>query len=610
LLSSHTLLLFAVGVTLYAGFFHWALQRHLRAGRWLTAWSALATLYVSARYVQLATFDPIAVLWASRVFSAIAPALIWTMLRFVLDLTDQTPVRRTCNALRATAIGLGALILCTPWFVSDVLAPRTDLFGAHYLAARSGPAFGVVAVLVGGALAWGIAALLRATNLKRSERWVLTACLGSYALLAVSSVFSSLGLNPLPGLAEFGPLIVSIGTSHLIANRERSLESGLSSLVDEQTAALRASEERYRGLVEHAPIGVLACDQEGNVLAITARFREILGMGGSGGSTIPVNLLRDAPGRARPFLGPIERALATGRTVSGEQPYPTANGRTVDLKVVIAPHRSSAGAPKGASILIEDVTERREVEARLRQSLKLEAIGQLAAGIAQGVTSPMEDVRAHLAAMREGCDALRKQLAGSAHADETGRFGELEQLIDESCEGVERALAIVRDMRDLSQGRSLAVEPLDLNALLDGVVRMAATQRRGAVEIVERYGTLAPIAANAGQLRQVFLNLVVNAIQAVGERGRVEIETAPERDGLCVRVRDDGPGIAPEHRDRLFVPFFTTKPEKEGTGLGLFLSYQIVQGHGGEIRVRSQPGAGSTFEVWLPCEPPAPAGAA
>ncbi len=610
MLSTRTLLLFAVGVTLYAGFFHWALQRHLRAGRWLTAWSALATAYVSARYVQLSSSDPALIVWASRIFTAISPAVIWTLLRFTLDLADRTPDKRTRGAMCATALGLGALILCTPWFVSDELVTRTDLFGEPFLAARGGPGFALVAAFVAAAFAWSISAVARAATLEPNERRVLAACLLAYGAFGGSSVLTSLGLNSLPGIAEFGPLIVSIGTNHLIANRERRLASDLTALVDQQTAALRASEERYRGLVEHAPIGVLACDHQGNVLAITQRFREILGIGPGQPASAPTNLFRDVPGRAREYLGALERVLSTGQTVSGEIPYPTVHGRSVDLKFVITPHGDDEGAPRGASILIEDVTERRAVEARLRQSLKLEAIGQLAAGIAQGVTVPMQEVREHLASMRTGCDALHKQLASAASGEEaSGRFAELEQVLDESCEGVERALAIVRDMRELSQGKSLSVEAIDLNSLLDGVVRMAATQRGSGVEIVEHYGELPRIAANAGQLRQVFLNLAMNALQAIGGRGRLEIGTQREANGVRVRFRDDGPGIQPEDRDRLFVPFFTTKPAGEGTGLGLFLSYQIVQSHGGEIRVHSRPGEGASFEVWLPCQQALPAGA-
>lgn len=606
MISTHTLQLFAVGVTLYAGIFHWALQRQLRGGPWLTAWSSISAVYVSARAVQMATHDPETALWAARASAALSPALIWTILRFTLDLSEQTPGRRARRAMLATVVALGVLGLSTPWFVTDELLARRDLFGKAYLGPRGGPLFGFVAVLVFAALGWSVAALARAKQIPPRDRGVLAACLLLYAGLAAGAVLAALGLTALPGMAEFGPLIVSIGTSHLVASRDRDLARNLSSLADRQTAQLRASEESYRLLVEHAPIGVLACNQQGDVLTMTPRFREILGLRAEEG-TVLVNLLRDVPERAASHLAPLRRSFETGRVLTAEVPYPTWDGRTVDLKAVIAPQHSPDGEPRGALILIEDVTARRAAEARLRQSLKLEAIGQLAAGIAQGISAPMTEVRGHLAAMRGECEALRKLQVGGGN--DPDRFADLEELIDDSCEGVERAIAIVRDMRELSRGGSIAIEPVDLNALLHGVVRMAATQRRPGVELVERYGELPMIAGNAGQLRQVFLNIVINAIQAVRSRGRIEIESAREGEGCCVRVRDDGPGIAPRDRERLFVPFFTTKPAGEGTGLGLFLSYQIVQAHRGEIRVQSRPGLGATFEVWLPREQ-APAGAA
>jgi signal transduction histidine kinase len=302
----------------------------------------------------------------------------------------------------------------------------------------------------------------------------------------------------------------------------------------------------------------------------------------------------------------LRRAFETESVVSGELPYRTFSGKHLELRVVIAPQQAPGGGLTGALILLEDVTERRAVEARLRQSLKLEAIGQLAAGIAQGINGPLVDVRDRLARMRSECDALTALASAGGDAE---RFAELEALIDESCEGVERALAIVRDMREISRGGSIAIEPLDLVELLRTVVRMAGTRRSPGVEVTERHAELPRIEANPGQLQQVFLNLVVNALQAVGARGRVEIESREERGGVCVSIRDDGTGIRPEDRERLFVPFFTTKPAGEGTGLGLFLSYQIVQRHGGEIRVDSAPGAGATFEVWLPRRPPATPGA-
>ncbi len=607
MVSSQALLLFAVGVTLYATFFHWALTRHLPAGRWLVAWSTLATLFIAGRFAQMGASEPTFVVTASRFYTAIGPLLVWTMLRFALELAGRPPSPRGARATAGVAFALAAAALATPWFVQDATFPRADLFGRPFLSARGGPGFVALGAFVGVALGWILTALWRSTTLRRSERLVLGACLAAYGAMGAASVLSFLGRVALPGIAEFGPLVVAFGTTHLIANRERELQTQLNGLAEHQTAALQASEERTRGLVENAPIGILACDVHGNVVSMTPRFREILSLGREPGSPgrIPANLFRDAPERAMAGLPLLRRTLEHGATTEGEIPYATASGPQISLKVVIAPRRNAAGELLGALILIEDVTERRTVEARLRQSLKLEAIGQLAVGIAQGITAPMEDVRERLAAMRANAETLRKELADAGRTEPFAeRLADLEALVDESCEGVERAIGIVRDMREISQGRSLAAEALDLNALLDGVLRMAATHSRGAVQVAEHYAELPRITANAGQLRQVFLNLAVNAIQAAGPGGHVTVETLRDETHVCVRLRDDGPGIPREHRSRLFVPFFTTKPAGEGTGLGLFLSYQIVQSHGGEIRVHSEPGAGATFEVWLPIQPP------
>jgi len=597
----HALLLFAVGATLYAGVFHWTLARHLAQSRWLTGWAAVATLYLCVRAFQLSTTDADTAVIAVRVFASLGPILIWTMLRFTLEIAGVPLSRAVRRALLIGALGFAAVTLFTPWVMTDHVVVRTGLFGEKFLSTRGAPASLMLAVAPFIALVWGLSALSQASSLVASERRVLSACLAFYAVLAVASVFAGLQLIPLSGFAEFGPLVVAIGTSHLFANRERRLESNLESLVDRHTASLRTSEARYRGLIEHAPIGVLICTQNGDVVTLTPRVREILGLDESAVRT-PGNLFRDAPPESLPAVRALAKAAAEGRSVTREVPYRTQDGRRVDLKLVIAPQRRADGSANGALILIEDVTERRAVEARLRQSLKMETIGQLAGGIASGITKPMAEVRENLAQMQSLFDELRKPLAHEPA--EASRLADVEELLGESCEGVERAIAIVRDMRDLSRGGSLALETVDLNELLSGVVRMAATQRRPGTEIAERFGELPPITGNPGQLRQVFLNLLVNAVQAIGERGRVEVTSAAERGGVCVRVRDDGPGIAREHRDRLFVPFFTTKREGEGTGLGLFISYQIVQSHGGELRLGPNQDAGATFEVWLPIEPP------
>jgi len=600
LLSTHALLLFATGVTLYSGVFHGAFARHLPASRWLAGWAFAAACFLLARIAQLGATEPRSAILSMRVCVALAPAMIWLLVRFISELTGGAILLRMRRGLLAAAATVSALSLSTPWVMSDEVERQPDFFGSSYLAPMGGPGLALIALATYFALGWSLRALVRTDKLATGERMALGTSLLLYAAMATESLLASVRVLPWPGIVEYAPLAIVIGTSHLAVNRERRLERALEATIDEQTARLHASEERYRGLVEHAPLGVAICDQLGNVVTLTERFRSIFGLSEAGGG-IPRNLLRDAPPRVAREIQLFAGSLASGKIASGELPYTTHAGRHVDLKFVIAPLRDAEGEPDGAIILAEDVTERRAVEARLRQSLKLEAIGQLAGGIATGVTTPMTEVRENLAVLEHGLDELRKQLP--AEERDAQRFAEIEELLAESREGVERAIAIVRDMREIAQGGSLARDSVDLNELLSAVVRMAATQRRRGSGIVERYAPLPRVLGNAGQLRQVFLNLIVNALQAVGDTGRVEIATASEAGGICVHVRDDGPGIAPEHRDRIFVPFFTTKPAGEGTGLGLYISYQIVRGHSGEIRVDSRPGAGATFTVWLPSEP-------
>ncbi len=244
--------------------------------------------------------------------------------------------------------------------------------------------------------------------------------------------------------------------------------------------------------------------------------------------------------------------------------------------------------------------ERAALEERLRQVQKVEAIAQLAAGLAHEINNPMAYVRTNLNLLRADWDVLRKELEGQGDPARAGRLAECDDLLAESAEGVDRTIAIVRDVRDFAHGGGAPAEPVDLEEVVDEALRVAAAQAPPGVRLERRRGDVPLVPGSAGRLRQVVVNLVVNAIHATGAEGSVRVAT--ERRGrhaqLC--VEDDGPGIPPEIRARLFEPFFTTKPVGQGTGLGLYVSYEIVRSHGGEIRVDSEPGRGARFEVRLP----------
>jgi signal transduction histidine kinase len=244
--------------------------------------------------------------------------------------------------------------------------------------------------------------------------------------------------------------------------------------------------------------------------------------------------------------------------------------------------------------------ERATLEERLRQVQKLEAIAQLAAGLAHEINNPMAYVRTNLNVLRSDWDELRKELEAQGDDGRATRLAECDDLLAESAEGVDRTIAIVRDVRDLAHGANAPSEPVDLDEVVDEALRVASAQAGPGVRFERVRGEMADLQGSPGRLRQVVLNLVVNAVHAVGAQGLVRIATEQRGRQALVRVEDDGPGIDPEVRARLFEPFFTTKPVGQGTGLGLYVSYEIVRAHGGEIRVDSEPGRGSRFEVRLP----------
>ena len=161
-------------------------------------------------------------------------------------------------------------------------------------------------------------------------------------------------------------------------------------------------------------------------------------------------------------------------------------------------------------------------------------------------------------------------------------------------------MSIVRDVREFSHAGGSQREWADLNQLLDRVTRVATPGLGPAIRIDRQYGEIPMVLSSPQQLKQVFLNLIVNAIQSVGEAGTIRLCTETKDDAVLVRVEDDGCGIPDDDIERIFDPFFTTKAVGQGTGLGLSISYEIIRNHGGEISVEPKAGGGTCICVRLP----------
>lgn len=240
-----------------------------------------------------------------------------------------------------------------------------------------------------------------------------------------------------------------------------------------------------------------------------------------------------------------------------------------------------------------DVTERVRVQQRLVTADRLASVGLLAAGVAHEMNNPLAYVLVNIEMARKDVNAL-------------GEAGErASKALATALEGVDRMRTIVRDLLVLSRGEKVMAVPTDVPAVVDSTLALAAEEIRKKARLVRR-NTPAPLAqASDARVAQVVLNLVSNALQAMpderADANVLTVETRPSEDGrVAIEVRDNGPGILPEHLPRVFEPFFTTKTEGRGTGLGLPITQRLVVELGGEISVASPPEGGTLVRVLLP----------
>jgi PAS domain S-box-containing protein len=576
-----------LGISLYMAALHLTLARRGHAANgWVTVW-ALTTAFIQLTQIarSQAPGDLVAAVLPARMAVATVPVLVGSLALVVHSLAGRQLSRRGRVAFAALSIGWAGVAIGTPAFI--VGAPNPN----------AGPAMPLIAV----AMAVAFVAMVRESRvLERLDRTILWATLLMYVSASIFGVVHATVMPGAPFAWGLGTALTAVGLSHLVVGHERRLARAQA---QHGMQELAVSEARLRELVEHAPLGIISCDATGQVRTVNPRLWDIFGAP----EVVRRNPLGNLLAWNRRF-GPkgdaqLQRTLELGETHTGEVTLAPAWGRRAELRYVVTPIRGADGTISGALVLAEDVTERNELERRLRLAQRMEAVGQLAAGIAHEINTPMAYVRTNLRALHADWSALREEIRKDPRSHATEELlGGAEGLISDSLEGVERTIAIARDMREFAHSTGAAREPTELDRELEACVRLASPQRPE-IRIAESYGGVPVFSASASQLRQVFLNLLVNALQAIGGDGAVEVSSAVEDGFAVVRVRDDGCGIPHEIQHRLFEPFFTTKPADQGTGLGLFISYEIVRAHGGEIRVRSAPGAGATFEVRLPLRP-------
>lgn len=264
---------------------------------------------------------------------------------------------------------------------------------------------------------------------------------------------------------------------------------------------------------------------------------------------------------------------------------------------------------------------------QLLQSEKMASIGQLAAGVAHEINNPVGYVHSNLGTLQEYVGSLLTLLEAYASAlldgDLSGKreslqamrerldidfiTGDVPQLLAESREGIERVTKIVQDLKDFSRiGPNEPMRPSDIQKGLESTLNIVWNDLKYKVQVEKYYGELPLVECHASEINQVLMNLLINAGQAIHERGTLTLATGEHNGDVWVSISDSGCGMPEEVLQRIFDPFYTTKPIGRGTGLGLAICYSILAKHHGRIEVSSRLGIGSTFRVVLPVSQPPP----
>jgi PAS domain S-box-containing protein len=348
----------------------------------------------------------------------------------------------------------------------------------------------------------------------------------------------------------------------------------------------------FRNVIEQAPDGVVV--RRGDVVAYAnPAFARSLGIGdpaslvGQRLSTLVVDADRDrAIARLNSGVGGERHEEYTLRTAAGEPCH-----------LEISPAQNVQFDGQAAKLVItRDVTERKKMQTQLMVSDRMASVGTLAAGVAHEINNPLATVLANVdLALRDVHDVGVRP----------GARDELLEELQDAREGVERVRQIARDLKVFSRGDEEVRGPVDVRRALESSLRMGWNEIRHRARLVKDFAPVPPVDANESRLGQVFLNLVVNAAQAIPEgqsdRNEIRVKTYTDAQGRAViEVVDTGPGIPADVMKRLFTPFFTTKPIGQGTGLGLSICQRIITALDGEITLSSELGHGTTARVVLP----------
>ncbi len=389
--------------------------------------------------------------------------------------------------------------------------------------------------------------------------------------------------------------------------------------LEEKNTALEEAQRFINSVLSAVSDILIVCDQKGHIQQVNLAFIQLTGF-----AEVDLferrldEVLADGAETLRLYSW-----IDSGEGRDREVRFRSADGGVTDpVALNCATRLDHHGLPAGTVLTGRPVGELRRAyealktaQAQLVHQEKMASLGRLIAGVAHELNNPISFVygnvhalskysgriAAYLDAIHGNCgEAEREALRKSLRIDET--MADLPALIDGTAEGAQRVADIVRSLKRLSFSNAGDSEVFDLGEVMTKAVQWSASGSRGGAAVGIEPADKLPVRGNAGQLHQVVINLVENALDAVSGRtgGRVSVDGAVLGDQVVLTVEDNGPGIPDETLTKVFDPFYTTKPVGKGTGLGLWISYGIIRDHGGSLEASNRPGGGARFTVRLP----------
>ena len=370
-----------------------------------------------------------------------------------------------------------------------------------------------------------------------------------------------------------GYVAVAVENAVLLEERERRADE------------LAQLKEFNENIIESINVGVMTVNLQGRITNWNSALESLYGMPRSQaiGKRIPEVFPTGIVDALRQFT---EHSPMNEPTTVYKFKTQALDHRQLTLNISLAPLHNKSGEIEGTLFAIEDVTARIGLEQQLQQTEKLSSIGLLAAGVAHEVNTPLTGISSY-------AQMLLQQIPESDPRH---------QLLQKINRQTSRASAIVNNLLNFSRVSDSRFTEVDLPRVLDDTVQLLDAQLRNTnIEVIRNYAEVVPAAfGNAAKLQQVFMNLILNARDAMPQGGKLEISVNSDDTSTVVTFKDNGIGISAENLSKIYDPFFTTKQIGQGTGLGLAVSFGIIQDHGGHMQVESQPGSGTVFHIAIP----------